>query len=63
MKYKDINKQNREKQRRLLQRVGWQAVWALKKNGSWTWRWIHPTRKKAYTRIEAVKLTNLGRVV
>jgi hypothetical protein len=53
MKYEDSNKHRREFERRILQRDGWEAVWALKNNGSWYWKWINPKRKKAYSRQEA----------
>ena len=46
----DNNKQHRDQQRRLLQRAGWIAVPALKRTGAFQWRWIHPSRKKAYDR-------------
>lgn len=62
MKVIDPNKPCRELQRRTLQRAGWEAVWALKDNGAWIWKWIHPSRKKAYSRAEAMRLTRLGRV-
>lgn len=62
MKLIDPNKPRRDRERRILQRVGWEAVWALKDNGSWYWKWIHPSRKKAYSRREALALTRSGRV-
>jgi len=54
-KYLDLNKERRERERRLLHNHGWMAVIALKKNGSKTWRWIKAGRKRAYTREEALK--------
>ena len=47
------NKQHRDSQRRVLQRAGWVAVSALKDNGAFQWKWIHPNRKKAYSRERA----------
>ena len=55
-KYLDPNKERRDRERRVLQRAGWQAVWALKDNGSWQWKWITPKRKKAYSRKEALRI-------
>jgi hypothetical protein len=54
----DSNKFRREFERRLLKRAGWKAVPALKRNGSFVWRWIHRTRKKAYDRQEAVAIVS-----
>lgn len=54
MKTIDPNKPRRDAERRKLQRAGWVAVPALKSNGAFKWRWIHPTRKKAYSRAEAM---------
>lgn len=54
MIYEDRNKECREIERRILQRNGWMAVIALKKNGAKTWRWIKAGRRKAYTRQEAL---------
>ena len=53
---RDGNKDKREYERRLLKKAGWKAVPALKRNGSFVWRWIHRTRKKAYDRQEAVAI-------
>ena len=55
MKYLDTNKERRERERRILNSNGWKAVPALKKNGSFVWRWIKAGRKRAYTREEALK--------
>lgn len=55
MKYEDPNKERRERERRILQRNGWMAVIALKKNGAKTWKWIQAGRRRAYTREEALK--------
>lgn len=49
----DPNKRNRDYQRRVLHAAGWEAVYALKDNGSWYWKWIHPSRRKAYSRDQA----------
>lgn len=49
----DPNKRQRDSQRRILQAAGWRAVYALKDNGAWQWKWIHSKRKKAYSREEA----------
>lgn len=57
-KYEDLNKEKREKQRRLLSRNGWVAVPALKDNGSFQFKWIHKKYKRAYSRKDAVKITN-----
>lgn len=62
MKYKDPNKERRERERRLLNSNGWKAVPALKTNGAFKWKWIRAGRKKAYSRSEAVRLTRLGRI-
>lgn len=56
MKYVDSNKEQRDRERRILQRAGWQAVWALKDNGAWQWKWITSKRKKAYSRKEALRI-------
>ena len=53
MSYEDANKASREFQRRVLQRDGWVAVPALKDNGAFQWKWIHQTRKRAYSRQDA----------
>lgn len=52
----DKNKNRRDYQRRVLHSAGWEAVYALKDNGSWTWKWINPRRKKAYSREQAFKM-------
>jgi len=49
----DPNKRHRDHQRRILHAAGWEAVYALKDNGSWYWKWIHQDRKKAYSRERA----------
>ena len=49
-------KQHRDNQRRILQNAGWVAVHALKSNGSFQWRWIHPSKKKAYDREQAFNM-------
>lgn len=56
MSYEDSNKAIREYQRRILKRDGWIAVPALKDNGSFQWKWICSTRKRAYSRKAAVAL-------
>jgi len=56
MSYEDRNKGNREFARRVLQKDGWVAVPALKDNGAFQWKWIHPTRKRAYSRTTAFAL-------
>ena len=48
--YEDPNKGRRELERRVLQKDGWVAVPALKDNGAFQWKWIHPSRKRAYSR-------------
>jgi hypothetical protein len=53
---RDGNKDKREEERRLLNKAGWLAVPALKKNGAFVWRWIIAGRKKAYSRAQAVAL-------
>ena len=53
MSYEDFNKGRREFERRVLQKDGWVAVSALKDNGSFQWKWIHKTRKRAYSRSRA----------
>ena len=60
--FSDTKKPLRDKQRRILHAAGWEAALALKDNGSWYWKWIHPSRKKAYSRTDALKLTRLGRI-
>jgi len=57
----DSNKQFRDSQRRILHKAGWAAVYALKDNGSWYWKWIHPSRKKAYSREQAFDLATRRR--
>lgn len=52
----DPNKRQRDRERRILQHAGWEAVWALKDNGAWIWKWIHPRRKKAYSRKRAIDM-------
>ena len=52
----DQNKYHRDFQRRVLRRAGWVAVPALKDNDSFQWKWIHATRKKAYSRERAFKM-------
>lgn len=52
----DPNKPRRDAERRVLHRAGWVAVPALKRNGAFKWRWIHPTRKKAYSRDQAMAI-------
>lgn len=52
----DMNRERRERERRLLNSNGWKAVPALKSNGSFVWRWIIAGRKKAYTRQQAVAI-------
>lgn len=47
----------RNKQRRFLRKRGWKAVPALKTNGAFLWRWIRAGYKKAYSRKEAVQIT------
>ena len=49
----DPNKKQRDSERRILHNAGWEAVYALKDNGSWYWKWIHPSRRKAYSRAQA----------
>ena len=49
----DNNKEHRDFQRRVLRRAEWVAVAALKDNGAFQWKWIHATRKKAYSRERA----------
>jgi len=49
----DRNKHQRDYERRILQRAGWVAVPALKDNDAFQWKWIHHTRKKAYSREQA----------
>lgn len=53
----DINKPIRDRERRFLNRNGWLAVIALKKNSSKVWKWIHPKYKRAFNRKEAIKIT------
>jgi len=60
--FNDIKKPIRDEQRRKLRANGWVAVPALKDNGAFQWKWIHHSRKKAYSRVEALRLTTLGRV-
>jgi len=60
MTYEDLNKRNREEERRILRRNRWKAVPALKDNGSFQWKWIHPARKRAYSREKAVELAIRG---
>ena len=61
MKFTDSNKPRRDRERRMLQRAGWEAVYALKDNGSWVWKWITPKRKKAYSRQRAMEIIRRGR--
>jgi len=61
MKYTDPSKERRDRERRLLQSAGWQAVWALKDNGSWQWKWITSKRKKAYSRQQAIAIVRRSR--
>jgi len=61
MKFNDSNKPRRDKERRILQGAGWKAVWALKDNGSWYWKWIRKDRKKAYSRQQALEIVRRGR--
>jgi hypothetical protein len=56
MSYEDPNKGRREQERRVLQKDGWVAVAALKDNGAFQWKWIHKTRKRAYSRSAAFAL-------
>ncbi len=49
----DPNKRRRDFERRILKRAGWVAVDALKNNDTFQWKWIHHTRKKAYSRQRA----------
>jgi len=49
----DPNKRRRDRQRRILKLAGWVAVPALKDNDSFQWKWIHHSRKKAYSRERA----------
>jgi hypothetical protein len=58
---RDGNKDRREMERRILHKSGWKAVPALKRNGAFVWRWIHRTRKKAYTREQAVSIVSNAR--
>lgn len=58
---RDGNKDKREEERRILQRAGWKAVPALKRNGAFVWRWIHRTRRKAYSRNEAITIVSRKR--
>lgn len=50
------DKIERDRQRRVLQSKGWEAAKGLKRNGAFKWIWIHPQRKKAYSRIEAFNI-------
>lgn len=63
MKYLDDNKMHREEQRRFLSVAGWVAVAAVKDNGSFQWKWIHPKLKKAYSREAAVALQKRRKLV
>lgn len=56
MTYEDLNKGRRELERRVLQKDGWVAVPALKDNGAFQWKWIHSSRKRAYSRAIAFAL-------
>lgn len=56
MKYVDSNKERREFERRVLRKDNWVAVPALKDNGAFQWKWIHPSRKRAYSRPIAFEL-------
>lgn len=56
MKIIDPNKPRRDAQRRMLQSAGWVAVPALKDNGAFQWKWIHASRKRAYSREQAIRL-------
>lgn len=47
----------RDMQRRFLRKCGWKAVPALKTNGAFQWRWIRAGYKKAYSRTEAVQIS------
>ena len=49
----DSNKRRRDFERRVLKNAGWVAVSALKDNDAFQWKWIHHTRKKAYSREQA----------
>ena len=49
----DPNKRRRDYQRRVLKAAGWVAVPALKDNDAFQWKWIHHSRKKAYSRERA----------
>ena len=51
------NKQHREWQRRFLHGYKWRAVPALKDNDSFQWKWIHASLKRAYSREDAVVIT------
>jgi hypothetical protein len=52
-----MNKQKtRDHQRSVLNKNGWKAVPALKKNGSFKWVWIKAGRSKAYSRKDAYKI-------
>lgn len=62
MKLIDPNKPRRDAERRILNKNGWLAVEAVKPNGSFLWRWIHPKFKKAHSRKEALQITRAGRV-
>jgi hypothetical protein len=52
----DPNKRRRDEERRLLHRNGWVAVTGLKRNGAEKWVWIHPGRKRALSREQAVAI-------
>lgn len=47
----------RDMQRRFLRKRGWVAVPALKDNGAFQWKWIHPRYKRAFSRKAAVQTT------
>ena len=48
-----MKQRERDYQRTVLQANGWTSGNGLKKNGSFKWIWIHPSRTKAYSRQEA----------
>lgn len=62
MNITDPNKRRRDTERYILKMNGWVAVPALKDNGAFQWKWIHPTRKKAYSRNEALRLVLRKRI-
>jgi hypothetical protein len=58
----DSNKTKRDRERRLLQKNGWEAFLGFKRDGSTAkkWIWLHPNHRKPVSRREAVKLTKKG---